>query len=172
MRQIKEIIIHCTGDTPGTTFTPTQAFRLMESRGVSYHYLVFPDGKVVNIMPISSVARHCKRHNANSIGIAYVGGLTVRHVTADTRTSEQRRSLLSLLLTLLRYFSVPIHGHRRFDNGVVCPSFDADTEYASLLSQLRPLDNVSRQSLPVTPDHCRPSVAVTRVPTRSPPGFR
>ena len=48
----------------------------------------------------------------------------------DTRTELQKSALLSLLYDLRRiYPDAKIYGHRDFDKGKDCPSFDARYEY-------------------------------------------
>jgi N-acetylmuramoyl-L-alanine amidase len=50
----------------------------------------------------------------------------------DTRTSEQKKSLVTLLTQLkAKYPKATIHGHKEFANKA-CPSFDAYTEYKNI----------------------------------------
>lgn len=99
---------------------------------LGYHYIIFEDGTIFRQNPIDRVANHCRNHNATSIGIAYVGGYDENGVTADTRTPAQKSALNALLVALEQRFHVPIYGHRHFNNGKVCPCFNADSEYAYL----------------------------------------
>ena len=56
-----------------------------------------------------------------------------RLVPADTRTPEQKASLLKLLKQLKqRYPNAKIVGHRDFNSHKNCPCFDARSEYAGL----------------------------------------
>lgn len=103
--------------------------------GLGYHFIIFEDGTVFRANDVSNVVNHCKGYNSTSIGVAYVGGYNSLGVTADTRTEEQKTALRTLLLALLKKYPVPIYGHRHFNNGKVCPCFDADTEYSTLLAQ-------------------------------------
>ena len=72
-------------------------------------------------------------HNTHSIGISYVGGVAKDGKTPkDTRTDEQKCTMLSLLLDLRQmYPNAKIYGHRDFANKA-CPSFDAKKEYSRI----------------------------------------
>jgi N-acetylmuramoyl-L-alanine amidase len=73
-------------------------------------------------------------HNANSIHVSYIGGVDSKGKALDTRTLEQKSSMLLLLRKLrLKYPDAVICGHRDFP-GVKkdCPSFDARKEYKDL----------------------------------------
>lgn len=117
---------------------PSDFLRLQASTRTGYHFIIFEDGSVFKANPIDNIIGHCRGHNRDSIGIAYVGGLDDKGVTADTRTEAQRATLRTLLLALLQKYPVPIYGHRHYNNSKVCPCFDADTEYRDLLHTLTP----------------------------------
>ena len=111
--------------------------RLHRARGfedVGYHYIVFEDGSIQPGRSLQFQGAHCQRggHNRFSIGIAYVGGLNEKGVTADTRTKEQKDALLHLIKELKAKYNVPVYGHRDFDPTKVCPCFNARQEYANL----------------------------------------
>ena len=136
MRNITEIIIHCSATREGKPFTTADIDRWHRQQGfraVGYHYVVLLDGRIEIGRPISQVGAHCRGHNTASIGICYIGGMTADgRFPKDTRTSEQRRSLLLLLYTLRQMFpNATIHGHRDFA-AKECPCFDATKEYEGL----------------------------------------
>lgn len=136
MRQINEIIVHCTATAEGKAFRAVDIDRWHRERGwdcIGYHYVVDLDGKVELGRPEAKVGAHCKGHNANSIGVVYVGGLAKDGKTPkDTRTNAQIASLRSLLIALKRkYPNASIHGHRDFA-AKACPSFDATSEYRNI----------------------------------------
>ena len=137
LTQIKEIIVHCTANRPNCKMTMNDFRRLHRARGfedVGYHYIVFEDGTIMPGRSLQFQGAHCKRggHNKHSIGIAYVGGLDEKGVTADTRTKEQKDALLHLIKELKAKYNVPVYGHRDFDPTKVCPCFNARQEYANL----------------------------------------
>ena len=149
-RKITEIIVHCEATPEGEDFTPEQVNICHKQRRFSpyvrdgktwyigYHYVIQLDGRVIACRPESVKGCHCSGHNANSIGISYVGGCPPRtdpkwmNKAKDTRTPAQKASLIKLLKELKsRYPNAKIYGHRDFaPKG--CPSFDARNEYKNL----------------------------------------
>ena len=136
MRTINEIILHCTATPEGKDYTVEDITRWHKDRGfktIGYHYVVYRDGSVHEGRPLAEVGAHCKGHNAHSIGVCYVGGLTADGRKAkDTRTLEQKEALVLLLVRLKTKFPLAeIHGHRDFA-AKECPSFDATREYVGI----------------------------------------
>ena len=136
MRKISKIIIHCTATPAGRTVTVDDVDRWHRERGfrgLGYHYLVYLDGTIAYGRPEESIGAHCRGYNRDSIGVCYVGGLDNRMKPCDTRTLEQRQSLLVLLRQLIaRYPGAKIYSHRDFA-AKDCPCFDATEEYRSLI---------------------------------------
>lgn len=136
MRKIDTIIVHCSATPEGKDFTVQQIDSWHRQRGFScigYHYIIYCDGTIHCGRPVSRVGAHCAGHNANSIGVCYIGGCAADGKTPkDTRTDAQRTTLIHFLRELKKkYPSATIHGHRDFA-AKACPSFDATTEYANL----------------------------------------
>ena len=136
MRKINEIIVHCAATQEGKDFTVQQIDSWHRQRGfrcIGYHYVIYRDGSVHCGRPESQVGAHCTGHNANSIGVCYIGGCAADGKTPkDTRTDAQKAALLKLLRELnAKYTVAAIHGHRDFANKA-CPSFDATKEYKDL----------------------------------------
>lgn len=139
MRQINEIIIHCTATPAGHDISAAQVDSWHRARGwngIGYHYLIRLDGTIETGRPLESPGAHCRGHNRNSVGIAYAGGTLADGVTpADTRTPAQRRAMHTLVGTLLRRFSgAGVYGHRDFA-AKACPCFDATAEFSRRESQ-------------------------------------
>ena len=135
-RKINEIIVHCTATVEGKDFKAADIDRWHKQRGwdgIGYHHVVDLDGTVEHGRPESKQGAHCLGHNANSIGVVYVGGLASDGKTPkDTRTPQQKAALVKLLTELKhRYPNATIHGHRDFA-AKACPSFDATTEYKNI----------------------------------------
>lgn len=135
MRKITEIIVHCTATKAGRHFDVNDVRRWHLQRGfrdIGYHFLVLLDGTVQKGRPLAEAGAHCTGHNANSIGVCYVGGLDTDGRPSDTRTPQQRQALRNLLTELRRQFpTAVIHGHRDFAPKA-CPCFNATEEYKSL----------------------------------------
>lgn len=135
-RNIKELIVHCSATPEGKDFTVSQIKQWHLQRGFSdigYHYVIYRDGSIHIGRDESVIGAHCTGHNTNSIGVCYIGGVATDGKTPkDTRTAEQKQSLVKLLKELrVKYPQASIHGHRDFANKA-CPSFDATKEYSSL----------------------------------------
>lgn len=136
MRAIKKIIVHCADTPEGRDDRAADIKRWhTEERGwsdIGYHYVVDLDGTIEPGRPIEKAGAHCTGHNADSIGLCYIGGCDKKMQPKDTRTDAQKASLLLLLKYLVaKYPGVTIYGHRDFANKS-CPSFDAKTEYEEL----------------------------------------
>lgn len=135
-RNIKEIIVHCSATPEGKDFTVADIKRWHLARGFSdigYHYVIYRDGSIHTGRDESIIGAHCTGHNTNSIGVCYIGGCASNGKTPkDTRTPQQKQSLVKLLKELkTKYPQASIHNHRDFANKA-CPSFDATKEYSSL----------------------------------------
>lgn len=135
-RNIKELIVHCSATPEGKDYSVDTIRQWHLQRGFSdigYHYVVYRDGSIHIGRDESVIGAHCTGHNTNSIGVCYIGGCASDGKTPkDTRTAEQKQSLVKLLKELkTKYPQASIHGHRDFANKA-CPSFDATKEYSSL----------------------------------------
>lgn len=135
-RNIKEIIVHCSATPEGIPFTVSDIRSWHVQRGFSdigYHYVVYLDGSVHVGRNEGRAGAHCTNHNAESIGVCYIGGCTKDGKTPkDTRTNEQKKSLINLLKDLkARYPKARIYSHNEFANKA-CPSFDATKEYKDI----------------------------------------
>ena len=152
-RRIKYIVVHCTGSREGQDVTVDELRKLHKDKGwsdIGYHYVIYRDGTIVPGRDVDIAGAHVAGFNSNSIGVVYIGGLENKpHVpytmlkAKDTRTEEQKASLLSLLMDLRQlYPDACICGHRDMSpdknhNGIVepaewvkqCPCFDAKAEY-------------------------------------------
>lgn len=134
MRKITQIVIHCSATPEGKAFTAADIDRWHRERGfnrIGYHFVVGLDGSIQTGRDIADVGAHVAGHNANSIGIVYIGGLAKDGKTPkDTRTPAQKEAIRHLVDTLKGYHpGVEVLGHRDF-HGVAkaCPSFDVKTQ--------------------------------------------
>ena len=141
-RTINEIIIHCSATPEGRDYTVEDIRRDHKKQGwsdIGYHYVIYRDGSIHEGRDVDLVGAHCSKngHNQHSIGICYIGGVENKPNTPyallkakDTRTDAQKGALICLLYDLKKlYPKAQIWGHRDFDSGKECPSFDARNEY-------------------------------------------
>lgn len=140
MRTIKKIIIHCADTPEGRDDRAADIKRWHTAKppkgngwsDIGYHYVIDLDGTIEPGRPVETAGAHCTGHNADSIGVCYVGGCDEQMQPKDTRTEAQKTALTLLLKFLVaKYPGVTIYGHRDFAQKA-CPSFDAKTEYAEL----------------------------------------
>ena len=135
-RNIKELIVHCSATPEGKDYSVDTIRQWHLQRGFSdigYHYVIYRDGSIHIGRDESIIGAHCTGHNTNSIGVCYIGGCASDGKTPkDTRTAQQKQSLVKLLKELkTKYPQASIHGHRDFSSKA-CPSFDATKEYSSI----------------------------------------
>ena len=136
MRNINKIIVHCSATPEGKAFSVDDIRRWHLKRGfadIGYHFVIYLDGSVHVGRPLAKAGAHCKGHNAHSVGVCYIGGCEAHsQKPKDTRTEEQKRSLIRLITELRQQFpNASVHGHREFANKA-CPSFNARDEYKNL----------------------------------------
>ena len=112
MREINKIVVHCSATQEGKNISAATIDKWHKKRGwrgIGYHYVIGLDGLIELGRPVEQVGAHVKGHNKNSIGICYVGGVEAERdddgewVAKDTRTPEQKESLLMLLKVLNIY---------------------------------------------------------------------
>ena len=135
-RNIKELIVHCSATPEGKDYSVDTIRQWHLQRGFSdigYHYVIYRDGSIHIGRDESIIGAHCTGHNTNSIGVCYIGGCASDGKTPkDTRTLQQKESLLSLLKTLkIKYPNAKIYPHYKFAVKA-CPSFNAEEEYKNI----------------------------------------
>ncbi len=140
MRQIKRIFVHCTAGSQKTTLKQLEnEFKAKGWKSPGYHYVVFPDGKIEQMLDESKVSNGVRGYNSTSINVAYVGGVDSKLKPIDNRTDAQKASLVTMLTELKsRYPDAHIMGHRdvwgkdpkKWQKW--CPCFDAEAEYAEI----------------------------------------
>ena len=135
MRKINKIIIHCSATPEGIDISAATIDKWHRDRGwsgIGYHYVVSLNGNIEYGRPIDKQGAHVKNHNKGSIGICYIGGLDEHLDPKDTRTIEQKESLLDLIKTLKRLNpEATVHGHNEFA-AKACPCLDVEEEYCNL----------------------------------------
>jgi len=136
MREIKYIAIHCTAG-PATQTTKAIKDYWKNNLGwksVGYHYLINADGTIEQLAQESEITNGVAGFNSVIINVSYKGGVDANNKPKDTRTPQQKESILKLLKELKkRYPKAIIQGHKDFPNvKKACPSFEAKKEYINI----------------------------------------
>lgn len=133
-RKINLIVLHCYATREGQNFTVEDVNRWHIARGwkkIGYHYVIDLDGTVHAGRDESEIGAHATGYNAYSIGISYCGGCDKNGKAKDTRTKEQKISMLNLVHELLKKYNLTLENvkcHAQLcKNGKLCPSFSIDT---------------------------------------------
>lgn len=158
MRKINEIILHCT-DTPQgreVSVKDLNAWHMQRrfkraSNGnyCGYHYIIHLDGSYENARPLSDIGQHCKGHNANSIGICYVGG----YKGINTITNKQIETLVILIVNICVAFDLDysdVKLHNEINNCKLCPSFTRS--YFDLVFRDRIIADIQSKKFELFPD--------------------
>ena len=99
MRTVTLIIVHCSATREGQSFGFEQCrmdhIRHRRFRDIGYHFYITSDGEIHRGRPLEQVGAHCRNHNRHSVGVCYEGGLDRRGQPKDTRTLEQKASLVA-----------------------------------------------------------------------------
>lgn len=135
-RKITKIAVHCTAtpigrDLDAHDIDNMHINRWGSSSGCGYHYIIKIDGTIEKGRWADYPGAHVKNYNANSIGIAYVGGVD-KNLSAveDAATPAQMESLYTLTKLLIKGYKLKardVLGHREFPNvykGCPCLTMD------------------------------------------------
>lgn len=129
-KKTTEIILHCSATPEGKDYTIDQIDKWHKDRGfacIGYQFVIYRDGTIHAGRPENCVGAHCVNHNNKSIGICYIGGCANKSglPAKDTRTEQQKQSLLWLVEHLLNKYNLKIDNvycHNQFA-AKACPSF-------------------------------------------------
>ena len=137
MRQIKQIIVHCTATRPDWWEKKTINEQVKEvekwhvvDRGwkaIGYHYLVGRNGEVIQGRPIEMIGSHARGHNKDSIGIALFGGFgsDADDLATEHFTPLQLAAAYDLIRKLQGQYNIKnerVIGHNRISSKA-CPGF-------------------------------------------------
>lgn len=136
MRTINYIAVHCTATPQTTSIDSIRNYwkTNLKWKMPGYHFIVKPDGEIVQLLDISEVSNGVFGHNHEIINISYIGGIDKNKKAIDNRTEAQKKALQEKLKELKKQFpNAIIQGHRDF-KGVKkdCPSFNAKKEYENI----------------------------------------
>lgn len=131
MREINEIIVHCSA-TPPSLDIGADEIRLWHTRDngwsdIGYHFVIRRDGTLEPGRDVSKVGAHAKGHNSHSIGICLIGGVDASGESEANFTFRQYAKLVGVLNGLKKDHPgvKVIQGHCDLE-GVDkdCPSFN------------------------------------------------
>lgn len=133
-REIKHIVIHCTGASQNQSVESIQNYwrNNLGWKSPGYHILIEPDGTKNYLMSFDKATNGVKGFNSNSIHICYIGGVDGK----DERTEAQRAGIIESIHMAMEYCNgqknkPEILGHYQFPNvPKTCPNFDAKNEYS------------------------------------------
>ena len=136
MRELKRIIIHCTATPEGKHFDVATIRRWhVKDRGwkdIGYHYVIYLDGSVHEGRPVEQAGAHTSGHNADSIGIVYVGGCDAKMKAKDTLNEAQETAMVNLIKALReQHGELSLHVHNEYA-AKACPSFKVKDKFSWL----------------------------------------
>lgn len=128
MRNIKYIVVHCTGTPINTSIRSIKNYwkNKLKWKEPGYHYIIKSNGEIINLQPISKPSNGVKGYNAHAIHISYIGG----EGGIDTRTQDQKKAIEYLITQfIILWPDVEVLGHKDFP-GVTktCPNYDVKKE--------------------------------------------
>lgn len=138
MRDLDEIIVHCTATRPDWWATRTSNQKVAEVRkwhtsppnnwqDIGYHFLIDRDGTVVAGRPLAVAGAHVQGHNKTSVGISLFGGhgSNANDPFEKNFTPEQDDALRELITSLqVQYPTIKkVSGHNEYANKA-CPGFN------------------------------------------------
>ena len=137
MRDMNEIVVHCTATNP-SWYADKDAEDVVneirrwhtQERGwsdIGYHFIIHRNGQIKTGRPITRTGAHTKGRNKGSIGIALVGGRggAADDAFLDNFTADQERELRALIDSLKEEFPTisTVSGHNDYASKA-CPCFD------------------------------------------------
>ena len=131
-KETKEIIVHCAATKPRMDIGASDIDRWHRERGwlkIGYHFVIKRDGTVETGRELEEVGAHAKGHNAISVGICMVGGLSEDNEPETNFTADQWSSLENLVDDLTeKYPDAKVIGHNDISSKA-CPTFNVGEWY-------------------------------------------
>lgn len=137
MRVINEVIIHCSYTTPSMDIGYDEIYQWhVDDNGwsdVGYNYIIRRNGLLENGRDLDKdgdvdeeIGAHARGHNANSIGICLVGGMSEDRKTDCNFTMAQYETLSMLWSELdIKFTGIKLSGHRDYSDKE-CPCFNVN----------------------------------------------
>ena len=136
MRKLTRIILHCTATPDGRHVDVATIREWHRKRGwsdIGYHFVIYLDGSVHNGRPVEKVGAHVSGHNADTIGVVYVGGTDAAGKAKDTMNDAQETAFVNLVASLrAKHGALTLHGHNEYA-AKACPSFNVKHKFEWLV---------------------------------------
>jgi N-acetylmuramoyl-L-alanine amidase len=141
--KLKYLILHTTATPEGMRVTPEDirfwhTAPIPKGRGwkqVGYSDMILLDGSLVNLVPYDEddevdrweVTNGVAGINSQARHIVYVGGCDKKMNPKDTRTVQQKATMIDYVFRTIRFHpDILVAGHNQFAQKA-CPSFDVPT---------------------------------------------
>jgi len=124
MRQINEIILHCSGTDIESYDFKSMKYDHVNNRGwsdVGYHAGIDWDGDIHILRPINKAGAHCRGRNAHSIGICVLGLNSFSRIQM-----QQLGKLCDMFCMIFDLSKEDIKPHNFYNKNKTCPNFDFD----------------------------------------------
>lgn len=89
---------------------------VLRQRGLSYHYLITPEGRLIAGVPLNRTALHAAGANRRSVGISFVGGTTPDWLPTEPQVNAARRLIVQFARSLPNIRYIVGHGDVRDTN--------------------------------------------------------
>jgi N-acetylmuramoyl-L-alanine amidase len=136
MRKLTRIILHCTATPDGRHVDVATIRGWHKKQGwsdIGYHYVIYLDGSLHNGRPVEKAGAHVSGHNADTIGVVYVGGTDAGGKAKDTMNDAQETAFVNLVKALRdQYGPLTLHGHNEYA-AKACPSFNVKQKFEWLV---------------------------------------
>lgn len=136
MRKLTRIILHCTATPDGRHVDVDTIRSWHKKRGwsdIGYHYVIYLDGSVHVGRDVAKAGAHVAGHNADTIGVVYVGGTDAWGKAKDTMNDAQQTAFVNLVKHLRdQYGPLTLHGHNEYA-AKACPSFNVKHKFEWLV---------------------------------------
>ena len=136
MRKLTRIILHCTATPDGRHVDVDTIRSWHRKRGwsdIGYHYVIYLDGSVHTGRDVAKAGAHVVGHNADTIGVVYVGGTDAGGKAKDTMNAAQETAFVNLVKHLRdQYGPLTLHGHNEYA-AKACPSFNVKQKFGWLV---------------------------------------
>ena len=131
-RRITSVAIHCSATRPSMDVGAKDITAWHKKKGwrtIGYHWVIRRDGTLEKGRDEAIAGAHVEGHNANSIGVCLVGGVSEKDFTkAESNYTPRQWATLKRLCADLarRYPAAVFKGHCDYPKvHKACPSFDA-----------------------------------------------